>query len=102
MPPPFLMGGHSITTVRRSHTSVPYENGFRSLSFEKKNYCIGFIFYTQVYNNKIQLKFCLKNGFHSLTFENITALDSHFINTDKIKYRSRSILGKINQVWGDQ
>ena len=39
MPPPFKMGEGQIVlplSVRPERPSVPYQNGFRSLSFEKK------------------------------------------------------------------
>ena len=63
--------------------------------------CIGFKFYTQVYNQNVcQVGFrvkstnyiwsygpvsTLKNGFRSITFEKINELDSYFIHKHIIK-----------------
>ena len=78
--------------------------------------CIGFIFHTQVYNHKIQVKFNywlnqpiiirvmaldlgMKNGFRAISFEYIGELDSYFIlRYIIIKYRSSSITDKIHQL----
>ena len=47
-----------------------------------------------------QLDLCLKKGFRSLYFENIIQLDSYFIHSYIIlKYKSSSILGKINYLF---
>ena len=63
MPPSFVMGGgtYSITLVRtyiRTYirTSRTYEKWFPGDIF-RIHWCIGFIFHTQVYNHKIQVKF---------------------------------------------
>ena len=79
------------------------------------HWCIGFIFHTQVYKHKIQVKFDygqnpliiirvmaldlrMKNGFRAISFEYIDVLDSYYIHRYiSIKYRSSSIMGKIHQ-----
>ena len=81
-----------------------------------KYWCIGFIFHTQVYNHKIQVKFDygqnppiiirvmaldlrVKNGFRAISFEHSYVLDSYFIHRYIIiKYRSSSIMDKIHQL----
>ena len=88
MPPPFIMGGHiaSPLSVRPYvRTSRTYEKWFPDDIFWKR-WCIGFIFHTQVYNHKIQVKFDygqnppiiirvmaldlrMKNGFRAISFE---------------------------------
>ena len=88
------------------------KNGFRAISFEY----IGFIFHTQVYNYKIQVKFNyglnppiiirvmaldlgMKNGFRAISFEYICELDSYFMHRYIIiKHRSSSIMDKIHQL----
>ena len=80
------------------------------------HWCIGFIFHTQVYNHKTQVKLDyrqnppiiirvmaldlrMKNGFRAISFEYIDPLDSYFIHRYIIiKYRSSSIMGKIHQL----
>ena len=123
MPPPFIMGGGHIasplsvrpyvrTYIRTSRT---YEKWFPGDIFWK-HWCIGFIFHTQVYTHKIQVKFDygqnppiiirvmaldlrMKNGFRAISFENIGVLDSYFIHRYIIiKYRSSSIIDKIHQL----
>ena len=77
---------------------------------------IGFIFHTQVYNHKIQVKFeygqnppiiirvmaldlGTKNGFQAISFKYIGVLDSYFIHRYIIiKYRSSSIMDKIHRL----
>ena len=84
-----------------------------------KHWYIEFIFYTQVYNHKIQVRvdvgqnpsiivgvmalfrlyFVWRNGFRSISFESIGVLNSYFIHRYIIiKYRSRSMLGKIRRL----
>ena len=81
-----------------------------------KRWCIGFIFHTQVYYHKIQVKFDYgqnppifirvmaldlgtKNGFRVISFEYIGEMDSCFIHRYIIiKYRSSLIMDKINQL----
>ena len=94
-------GAYSITLVRTSvrtyiRTSRTYEKWFPGDIFGK-HWCIGFIFHTQVYYHKIQVKFDygqnppiiirvmaldlrMKNGFRAISFENIGVLDSYFIH----------------------
>ena len=122
MPPPFIMGGgaYSITLVRTSvhtyvRTSRTYEKWFPGDIF-CKHWCIGFIFHTQVYNHKMQVKFDygqnppiiirvmaldlrMKNCFRAISFENIGVFDLYFIHRYIIiKYRSSSIMNKIHQL----
>ena len=120
MPPPFIMGGHiasplSVRTYVLYVLSSTYEKWFPGDIFWK-NWCIGFIFHTQVYNHKIQVKFdygqnppiiirvmaldlWMKNGFRAISFENRYVLDSYFIyRYIIIKYRSSLITGKIHQL----
>ena len=77
----------------------------------------GFIFHTQVYNHKIQVKFDygqnqpiiirvmaldlrMKNGFRAISFEYVGVLDSYFIHRYVIiKYRPSSITDKIHQLF---
>ena len=77
---------------------------------------IGFIFHTQVYYHKIQVKFDyrqnptiiirvmaldlqMKNGFQAISFEYSNLLDSYFIHRYMvIKYRPSSITDKIHQL----
>ena len=111
-------GGHiasplSVRTyIRMSRT---YEKWFLGDIFWK-HWCIGFIFHTQVYNHKIQVKFDygqnppiiirvmaldlrMKKGFRAISFENIGVLDSYFIHRYIIiKYRSNLIMDKIHQL----
>ena len=126
MPPPFIMGGgaYSFTLDRTSvrtyvrtyvRTSRTYEKWFPGDIFWI-HWCIGFIFHTQVYKHKIQVKFDygqnppiimrvmaldlgMKNGFRGISFEYIDVLDSYFIHRYIIiEYRSSSIMGKIHQL----
>ena len=110
MPPPFIMGGEHIASPLSVHpyirTSCPVrtKNGFRVISG------------TQVYKHKIQVKFDygqnppiiirvmaldlrMKNGFWAISFEYSDVLGSYFIHRYIIiKYRSSSIMSKIDQL----
>ena len=114
-------GGGHIASPLSVHTYVPY---VLSRTYKKWfpgdifwiHQCIGFIFHTQVYNHKIQVKLDygqnpliiirvmaldlgMKNGFWAISFEYIGELESYFIQRCIIiKYRSSSITDKIHQL----
>ena len=110
-------GGHiaSPLSVRQYiRTYVPYVGKMVSGDIFLIHWCIGFIFHTQVYKHKIQVKFDygqnpliiirvmaldlrMKNSFWAISFEYSDVLDSYFIHRYIIiKYRSSSIIGKIH------
>ena len=119
MPLPFIMGGgaYSITLVRTYVRPVVLSRTYEKLFLGDIfliHWYIGFIFHTQVYNNKMQVKFDygqippiiirvmaldlrMKNGFRAISFEYRDVLDSYFIHRYIIiKYRSSTITGKIH------
>ena len=54
--PPFYWGGEYIGSPL-SERPVPYVQRMVSVQYLLKHWCIGFIFHTQVYNHKTQVKF---------------------------------------------
>ena len=120
-----MMGrAYSITLVHTYIRPAPYVRKMAARMYEKWfpgdifwiHRCIGFIFHTQVYNHKIQVKFDngrnpliiirvmafdlgTKNGFRAISFEYIGELDSYFIQRYIIiKYRSSSITDKTHRL----
>ena len=74
LPPPFIMGGGHIV----SPWSVPL-----------------YVCTSRMYVHPVHTK----NGFRTISFENIDVLDSYFIHWYIIiKYRSSSIMDKIHQL----
>ena len=105
----------SVRTYVLYVLSRTYEKWFPSYIFWI-HWCIRFIFHTQVYKHKIQVKFdyrqnppiiirvmaldlWMRNGFRAISFEYIDVFDSYFIHRYIIiKYRLSSIMGKIHQL----